>query len=313
MKIIDLSSTHIEEACQLVQLNYQEEKALLPILPEITTFPNLAEFVENQLGVAAFEGETLVGFLGCYSPWENHFGLTKGTFSPLHGHGSIQKNRSKIYDQLYQAASEKWVRQGILSHAISLYAHDSAAMEMFFNNGFGKRTCDAIQRTDEWDWPIQTMTIKQIPSSDAHLITPLYNQLGKHMSKAPMFMPGKAKTIDFSDEMTKTGPYFGVYDAGKLIAFLGVNEKVGETFICEAPTMVSLGPAFALPDYRGQGIYLSLLSWVMKWLKTQGYSTCGVDFETFNYTARNFWTKAFIPYTYGLTRRIDERIVKQRG
>lgn len=35
----------------------------------------------------------------------------------------------------------------------------------------------------------------------------------------------------------------------------------------------------------------------------------GVDYETLNPTALNFWTKYFKPCTYFFARRIDERIL----
>jgi hypothetical protein len=48
----------------------------------------------------------------------------------------IKENRSRIYSKLYQAAAEKWVKQGILSHAIALYTHNHEVVKSFFWNGF---------------------------------------------------------------------------------------------------------------------------------------------------------------------------------
>ena len=66
--------------------------------------------------------------------------------------------------------------------------------------------------------------------------------------------------------------------------------------------------AYIYPEYRGTGIYNNLLAYVIDKLKKEKYKRCGVDFESINPNANRFWLKYFIPYTYSLTRRIDERI-----
>ena len=63
-------------------------------------------------------------------------------------------------------------------------------------------------------------------------------------------------------------------------------------------------------EVRGTGVATAVLAWLIDWLRAHGYERCGVDFESFNYTARRFWLKHFTGYTMGLVRRIDERIVE---
>ena len=63
-----------------------------------------------------------------------------------------------------------------------------------------------------------------------------------------------------------------------------------------------------MPGHRGSGVYDSLLAFVIDTLKHEDYKRLGVDCETLNPTALRFWGKYFSVYTYGLIRRIDERI-----
>lgn len=42
----------------------------------------------------------------------------------------------------------------------------------------------------------------------------------------------------------------------------------------------------------------------------EDYTMLGVDFESFNPTARGFWLQYFAPYTHSVVRRIDERITR---
>ena len=53
----------------------------------------------------------------------------------------------------------------------------------------------------------------------------------------------------------------------------------------------------------------ALLAFIVDTLKTEGVTHLGVDCETLNPTALNFWGKYFETYTYSFARRIDERIV----
>ena len=55
-------------------------------------------------------------------------------------------------------------------------------------------------------------------------------------------------------------------------------------------------------------VYTELLAFLLQTLKAEGYTRLGVDFESFNPTARGFWLRYFTPYTYSVARRIDERI-----
>lgn len=61
------------------------------------------------------------------------FGTSKGIFFlPIHGHGALQEDRSRIYSKLYQHAAKNWVDQGLLSHALAIYSHDQVTLNSFF-------------------------------------------------------------------------------------------------------------------------------------------------------------------------------------
>lgn len=146
MIIVDFERKHAEAAAELAMAGYEDERRKVPSLPEVTELPDLTPFADNCLGVAAFEGEKMLGFLCCHEPWEHAFqSLAKGTFSPIHAHGSVKENRGKVYQRMYQAAAEKWVKKGIAYHSIALYAHEETALSAFFDYGFGRRCADAIR------------------------------------------------------------------------------------------------------------------------------------------------------------------------
>ena len=129
MIIQDFEPKHIEEAMGIALSAYNYERAFTWDLPLISSIPILKQLSENGLGVAAFEGGKMVGFLCSVEPFENAFRSTdvRGVFSPMGANGADMENHGKIYAALYQAAAKKWVKAGAMSHAICLYEHDEEA------------------------------------------------------------------------------------------------------------------------------------------------------------------------------------------
>ena len=63
MRVVDFAAVHIEQAARIAKQNYDEERGLVPVLPAIDKAPDLSPYAENGLGVAAFEGDSMLGFL----------------------------------------------------------------------------------------------------------------------------------------------------------------------------------------------------------------------------------------------------------
>ena len=314
LKIINFSRDHIEQASQIAKQNYEEERGFVPTLPLADKLPELIDYANNNRGIAAVDGGELIGFFCWYKPWENHFGLCKGTWSPIHAHGAINKNRADIYDRLYQEAAEKLVSDGVFSHSVTLYEHDAEANNSFFQNGFGRRCVDAIRETIPIDTKLNTdIVFRQAGKDDAETLTDMYNKKNIHLSQSPIFMPFiNPVTVDDIMKNIENNyyQYFISLVKNQIVAYYRI-QKSGENFACDDPFMMNITGAYALPEVRGQGISVALLSWLMDWLREHDYTRCGVDFECFNYTARKFWLKYFTAYTNGAVRRIDERIYQK--
>lgn len=313
--ITDFNLNHIEQAMVLAKENYEEERRFTSCLPPVDALPDLMSFARNGLGAAAFEKGELVGFLCCHAPWDNAFGTTgvRGTFSPIHAHGAVYENRERIYKRLYQAAAGKWVKEGIASHSVGLYAHDTQAINSFFVNGFGLRCMDAIRPMEEIDWaPAEGYSFKVLEEDEKTDVLPLKNLLIAHLGSSPVFMPFHRMDEEaLKKQYDRRKPrYFGAYYKDELVAWVEIVNG-GENFVCDDSRMKNICGAFCLPGHRGRGVYQNLLNYMMLTLKREGYSRLGVDFESFNPSAYGFWLKHFIAYTKGVVRRIDEFAVKR--
>ena len=215
---------------------------------------------------------------------------------------------------MYQAAGKKWVKAGAVSHAICLYAHDEELQQQFFRYGVGLRCLDAVRPMELIDCEICAgYDFIELSKAEWHLVYPLHLALCRHYCESPFFMYRKPETQEAFIEslMREEARYFAAKQNGELCAFVKIAVP-GETFAAAGNTYRHIRGAYCLPEHRGRGLYQNLLNFTISVLKREGYTRLGVDFESFNPTARGFWLKYFSAYTNSVVRRIDERITQLR-
>lgn len=317
MQIVHFTEKWLKDAKRLAMENYVEERVSVQALPQQVQLPPLEALVQNGLTVAAVENEKLLGFLGAYDLFEPAFctRTVRGVFSPVHAHAVIPENRRLIWQRLYQAAAEKWVRAGAASHAIALYAHDEQAAIALYQYGFGMRCMDLIlQLTD-----VQPVLLEGVTCAEADPAMVLQEELrgmrralAAHMSQSPCFMLREPEALEkrIRSREESGSRVFAARKAGRMIAYIEV-EKEGETFVSCAPTMRNICGAYCVPEERGTGAAQALLHFVINAMHTDGYMQLGVNCESINPTALNFWTKMFAPYTRSVVRRIDDNALSR--
>ena len=303
MKIINFEEKWLSQAQELFRENYEEERAHVPLLPDIAHWWPLAEMAANGLGVAAVEDDRLLGYLCVVSPFGPVFRTpdVTGVFSPVHAHAARKQDRVNIYRRMYQAAAEKWVDAGASSHALALFAHDVLAQEAFFMYGFGVRCMD-LMRTTAPDVPQRTIAgvvFSELPASRCTELHPLRLELSRHLAKSPCFM------LD-TEEMNKRWlsrremeppRMFVAEKDGEIQAYIEVGQE-GENMISNQPGILNICGAYCRPECRGTGVMAGVLRHVLETLHAEGVSLLGVDCESINPTALGFWPKHFETYTH---------------
>lgn len=317
MKLVNFTAAHIEAAQELVRADYDQERSRVPSLPAITAFalPSLVNFADNQLGVAAFEGNKMVGFLCSGAPYHNAFRSTDvtGVFSPLGASGADLNNRAKVYAAMYQAAGDKWARAGAASHGICLYAHDTEVQQQLFRYGFGMRCVDAIRCLQPLEASLNSKySYLELTAREFQEVWPLDQELNEHMQQSPIFMlrPADSQAEFLTICQAEQARCFIAVQQEQICAYLKVV-NLGETFITPRDDTKHINGAFCLPQHRSNGMFTSLLNFTMGQLAAEGFTRLGVDFESFNPSACGFWLKHFTAYTYSVVRRIDERIINK--
>lgn len=321
MNLKTLKQEHIEEIVELSINEYKDECDKLTDLPQNNfrdlLYNKINRLIINNIGLIALDNKNnIIGYLTGYSTINELFGNCKGFFSPLYGHGTIRGNRFQINKELYNELAKLLIDENIYSHAISIYSHSNEAIHSYFENGFGMRCCDAILYLENYNSKIidirNGFKIQEILHEDLPMLLNLKNNLLDHMRKSPTFIPSSSLKISNFIDLSKQrkSRFFTISRKEKIIGYLEIKNN-GETFISEDKSTVNICGAYIKPEFRGQGLYSSLLRFVLDKIKKENYLRCGVDFETINPVANNFWKRNFKPYSYSLTRRIDERINNQ--
>jgi hypothetical protein len=227
----------------------------------------LIDLSNHDLGVVGIENNKVVGFITCYSPINELFAKSKGVFSPIHAHGAINENRGYIYSKLYQSVAKKWVQEGIFSHAIALYAHDKETIESLFWNNFGLRCIDAIRETSPiYIKQTSLCTYSELTDNEIKDIVDMENDLVTHLCDTPMFMP-RTPNNTYQQLLKQKNEdkcrFFGARYKDNIVGFIKIKNS-GENFACDNTKMTNIYGAYLIPQYRGNGIYQVLLSYIQK-------------------------------------------------
>jgi len=311
----------LDSCIALLRSAYKEEKDQQEDLPsfdkqESRIVKNLQKIHQaNHHHYALYYKEEMVGFMmGHVFP--SLWGTSKGFYVPLHAH-AVDKNHRKKGDQmLYTFASQRLVKEEILSHAITLYYHDEKSINTWFHLGFGLRLIDSLKKLKDFPSPKldPNLELSELTKETIRDFLHLAEDFHFYFEQAPLFMPQEPQDEEkaLKNFLQKEEHYlYGLYYDKKPISYMKLR-PIGENVLSYDENFIHVCGLYVDPSFQSKGIASSFLYLVCKKMQEKGYKLLGVDFESFNTKGANFWHKHFTPYTYTLTRRIDEGIVKKK-
>ncbi len=313
MEFMTFRQEHVEQATTLVHQAYERERAAVPLLPTVKSdilTSEIEQLCTEGLGFAVVQDGTLAGFLAGMRV-QRFFGAADGVYIPIYGHGAQAEQRVSLQWALYAHAAQNWVDQGLTSHAITMFTHDGALVQAWFHMGFGLRCVDAIRPPAPVEAPDSGLTVRLLTPDDADAILPLHREHQSYYHRSPLFMPYRVDaTAEWMRQWLEQPCHhiWAAFDEGQPVSYMQVKHG-GETFVSDDAAMRNICGAFTAPAARGRGAATVLLRHICAWMAEQGFTRLGVDFESFNPLGSAFWLRHFTPFTYSLTRRVDERII----
>lgn len=320
LSIKPFTSDLILKALILLEENYQDARKDMTNLPSFNDGKKnlnnqlIALLNRSQYAYALYDQEMFIGFMmGINIP--SLWGNADGFYTPLHGHGMKKSYHQEGYKVLYTHLAEKLVKDDIFSHAITIFTSNACMIDTYFHLGFGLRLIDSLKTIESnLIQTNQALNIEKLNKKSAKDFITLSTKLHYYFESSPLFMPQEEEDelkelIDFIE--TKDHYIYGLYKDNSPIGLIKLS-PTGENFITIDKQLMNVVGFYVDETHRHLGYATYLLKSVEAILYKQGYKLLGVDFESFNIKGATFWHKHFKPYTYTLTRRIDETIKKPR-
>lgn len=313
MKIYPFDSQYLPHAAELFVQDLAAQRAAAPSLSDRLEHPDraamqLAQLFQRCPGVMAVEDDgRLAGFLGWFVVDRFRGTECRAAYVPEWGHGTLAERRPDIYRALYRAAAEQWSAAGCGVHAITLLAHDRAAQQVWFWNGFGLLVVDAVRPMQPLDTPAHTdLAVRAATLDDAAHLATLDAEHCRHYARAPIFMAPRSgdSAGQFAEFLAR--PKNGVWlalDGEEPVGFLRFE---GYDFDCadlvRSEQTIRINGAYVRPAYRDRRAAAALLDAALRHYAGRGFTCCAVDFESFNPEAAAFWPKYFEPVAFSLAR-----------
>lgn len=268
-------------------------------------------------GVAAFDGDALVGYLIGYMQVDQYFG--RAIWSRLAGHGVAPGIATDLYCDLYAAAAPHWLTWGCFEH-LTLVPATAAYLEPWALLGFGRMHAYALQSlTDRAiaTTPPAQLTIRRAAKGDAEHLRTMAFLTADELQQAPTWALTPPETR--SDRSNQYAAIVEDEEVTCWLAFVG-EEAVGfqawypadaDADALDIPEQaVELAAAGVHVAWRGQGISRALTTHALVHAQTAGYRYAIANWRTTNLTAARTWPRlGFSTVTYRLHRHVDERIL----
>lgn len=312
IQVIPLEKQHLPEAALLFSDLYRQLRQQVDLLPErfsdsAASLGVLRILLESSAGLAAVENGKLVGYLAWYMIDRFRNGDRRAAYCPEWAHAAQDTGKQSIYRALYAAAASLWTAVGCQMHALTLLAHDTTALQTWFWNGFGLLVVDAIRpATPLLPSPTSSLLIRPADVQDARLLSELDAEHWAYYHQPPILMPGQASSKAQEFEAFLARPKNSIWlawDGDTPAGFLRCDGyECDGVAILESEQTFFISGAYLRPTYRGRGAGAAMLDAALRANARLGFTTCAVNFESFNPEAARFWPKHFQPVGYSLLR-----------
>jgi GNAT superfamily N-acetyltransferase len=311
LKVVELKDRYLEDAAGLFVNNYRSFKRVIPLLPDRYADPvrigsMLLDLIQNNPGVAAFEGERLVGYLVGFVLKE--FQGLRTAYSPEWAAVASFEASPRIFQDMYSRLAQNWFADGCLQHLVSLFARDPDGIQGWVRMGFGMVAFDALRQPGALDGGLGSIEVRRVNRDEAGELQVFFDGLQRHLACPPAFWLHRFP--EPAEWLSKPGrEMFLAYIGGEPAGCMGLDPGHPDGCdILKDPGTATIEIVYIQPEFRRQGVGRALLDHFLMHAQSQDFLRCAVEYESANLTAARFWERWFDPVCCSLLRRIDERI-----
>lgn len=292
---------HVQAAIELTRhgaiLQRKQAPALPPYhLPSETT---LLRCIQGIPSFVAFDNDRFVGFLTGI-PLANLHGYP-AVYSPEWAHGALAG-----FPHLYAAAAGEWQSAGYVNHTLTTLAHHAILLRDLQWQGFGGIVVDAVTSLEDVDGSNPEVEIRLAHEEDVQSLTAMSRGLVDHLAASPILLRYPYITEERWQAILKEPDrmLFIARIEGRDVGYLKMGPCADDVCtVVRAQDTASISGAYCLPEFRCRRVMRSLLQAAIVYARKSGkYARLGVDWESNNVAATDFWTRHFTPVAISVRR-----------
>lgn len=314
--IVPFAEEHLDGAARLLAERHHSHRRVEPGLDPRYEAPEAAREelgallrADGASGVAGLADGDVAGFV-VGTPRDASWGPNMWV-EPA-GHAATH---AELVRDLYAAAAERWVADGLTLHYAMVPASDRALVDAWFRLGFGHQQVYAIRETPsagERSEPAAGLVLRLARRDDLDALAKLDVALPAHQALSPVFSRRVLPTVedaraeyeaDFDDPRFTT---FVVERDGAVIGSAiacGIELSSDHKSLALPPGAGFLGFAAVLPEARGCGAGRLLGEAVLQWARETEREWVVTDWRMTNLLSSRAWPRLGFRPTFSRLHR----------
>jgi GNAT superfamily N-acetyltransferase len=288
IEVVPFSDEHLDAAAELLAARHARHREAEPLLPELEDPRAAIEKEWREAGASGvFAGSAYL--IAAPMTIRGHTWMRVGIAGQ-----AIDGNREAMRD-LYAAASQRWVDEGHVMHAVFVPSHDTELVDAWFRLSFGASAVLALRETGPEEPFEAGVTIRHGTRSDFDEAAGLELAMGEAMLPAPSFSSIELQTQEeIAAEWHKDGEseeyeLFVAERDGRIVGHVLLYRRPPDLRV--PPKSIDLSQASTYPDARGTGVGRALTAHVIRWAHENAIPVMTTDWRMTNLWASRFWPK----------------------
>jgi GNAT superfamily N-acetyltransferase len=288
LEVVPFADEHLDAAAELLAARHARHREAEPLLPELDDPRAAVErewLEEGASGVFAGSGYVIA------APLQIHEGPTWMRVG-IAGH-AVEGDPETVRD-LYAAAAQRWVDEGLTKHAVFVPAYDSGLVDAWFRLSFGASAMLAMRETGPEEPFDADVSIRHGTRDDYAEAARLELEMSAAMQPSPSFSDMPLQTHE--EVLTEWNE--GGDEEYELFVAERDGRIVGQFLLYRRPPDlrgpregIDLAQASTDPEARGTGVGRALTAHVIRWAYEHGYPVMTTDWRMTNLWASRFWPK----------------------
>ncbi len=285
MEIVPFTAEHLDAAAEMLAARHARHREVEPLLPADVDFRAEVEKEWRAGGASGVISEH--GYLiGAPQLKGNATWLSVGVA------GHVVEGDAEHARDLYAAAAQRWVDEGLSKHAVFVPSHDAALVDAWFRLSFGASGVLAMRETagaEEYDGGV---TIRPGTPDDFGHAARLEIAMHAALNPAPSFSGFESESPEVVEREWREddfSPYelFVAERDGAVAGHLLLYRRPHDLRVPR--DAIDLGQGSTYPEARGTGVGRALTAHGIRWAHEHGYPTMTTDWRMTNLWASRFW------------------------